>query len=189
MTDSFDLAFDLRIPWEWLIALGAGAAIAAAAALATRARGAILRALALTALWLALADPTVTRERREALPDIAVAVVDESESMGLGRRADQAEEALAALRAAAAEDPSLELRVVRADSADGEGTRLGETLARALADAPPAQRAAAFVITDGAVEDDPETLAALPAGAPVHLMLACWCRASPMRGSGPGGIC
>ena len=51
-----------------------------------RARGAALRGLALTALLLALANPTLRQEERQGLANIAVVVLDESTSQTIAGR-------------------------------------------------------------------------------------------------------
>ena len=50
------------------------------------ARGTWARGFAFTALGLALANPLIVRENREPLSDVAVIVVDHSQSMAIGTR-------------------------------------------------------------------------------------------------------
>ena len=51
-----------------------------------RVRGALLRAIASALLVLALTNPVLQREEREALPGVVALVVDESASQRLGKR-------------------------------------------------------------------------------------------------------
>ena len=102
-------------------------------------RGALVRAVALAFAALALANPSLTREDREALPSVAVVVVDKSPSQNFGDREKQTEAARAAITQRLGRIAGLEVRVVEAGHADGEtdGTRLFSALGAALADVPP----------------------------------------------------
>jgi hypothetical protein len=121
MTWSIDFAPLIPV---WIIAvLGAAALVMVALGIFTRARGTPLRALALTALVLALLNPAVREEDREPLTDIAVLVVDRSQSQDLAGRTDlvdaaeaQAIEALGALQ-------NTELRVATVTSGDHRRAR------------------------------------------------------------------
>jgi hypothetical protein len=163
----------------WLIAaLAVLAALALLVALARRdaagrvrlapARGLGLRATAFALLLLALANPRLVEETRETRPDIALLVVDRSDSARQGGRATQIEAARAALAARAARLPELELRMVEVPEAGNQGTRLFAAVERALADIPRARLAGVIALTDGQVHDVP----ARPAlDAPFHALL------------------
>ncbi len=146
--------------WPLLAALGAVCALAVLAALAARARGALLRGLGFALLAGILAGPHWVRQTRRPLPDIAVVVVDRSQSMEIGNRTSLADAALAALRAQAAAMPGLQLRVVTAPPAASGGTALFQALTQGLADVPAAQLAGVIAITDGEAADAPPGLAA-----------------------------
>jgi hypothetical protein len=166
------------LPVGLLGALAALAALALAAALVRRDPGGALRlapagGLALRAgcfalLLLALANPRLVEETRETRPDIALLVVDRSDSARLGDRAAQIEAARAAIEARAARLPELELRTVEVSEAGNQGTRLFAALERALAEVPRARLAGVVALTDGQVHDVP----AQPAlDAPFHALL------------------
>ena len=167
------ITFSPLVPAEILWASLAVAAIVAALLLYVRARGAILRTVALAFVALALANPSLTREDREALPSVAVVVVDKSPSQNFGDREKQAEAARAALAQRLGRIPGIELRVVEAGQADGEtdGTRLFSALGAALADVPPDRVAGAIFLTDGRVHDVPTDAAQLGFAAPVHALI------------------
>jgi hypothetical protein len=169
----FGITFSPLVSQEILWAAIAIAAIIAALLLYVRARGAILRAVALAFVALALANPSLTKEDREALPSVAVVVVDKSPSQNFGDREKQAEAARAALAQRLGRIPGLELRVVEAGQADGEtdGTRLFSALGAALADVPPDRVAGAIFLTDGRVHDVPTDAAQLGFAAPVHALI------------------
>jgi hypothetical protein len=139
-----------------------------------RARGGILRGLALGALLLALANPTLRQEERESLANIVVVVMDESTSQTIADRPAQAAEIKRQLDAKLAAIPNLEVRVVNAAKATGEagsGTNLFADLNRALANTPTDRLAGVIMITDGQVHDVPKAANALGFDAPVHALL------------------
>ena len=125
--------------------------------------------MALLLAWLG--GPTLVEERRTPLADIALVVVDQSDSMAVGSRPRLVEAALTALRAQAASMPGVELRTVMASSDGQDGTRLLATLNRAVAELPSDRLAAVVAVTDGQVHDVPAHVN-LPAGVPLHVLLA-----------------
>ena len=139
-----------------------------------RARGAALRGLALTALLLALANPTLRQEERQGLANIAVVILDESTSQTLAGRPEQMAEIKTQLDAKFAQIPNLEVRYVSSSRAGGEsgsGTQLFADLNRALANTPVDRLAGVIMVTDGQVHDVPKSAAALGFDAPVHAIL------------------
>ena len=137
-------------------------------------RGVALRAAALAVLGLARINPRAGRENREPQPDVAVVVLDQSDSQAVGERGAQSEAALDAVRGALSRFDDLELRIVRTGGASADdaerGTRLFAALAQILAQVPRQRFAGAILITDGQVHDVPADPAALPAG-PLHVLL------------------
>ena len=120
-----------------------------------------LRALTLAVLAAGAHQSGHAPGRSRALADIAVAVIDRSQSQEYGNRIGQADAAEKALKEAVAQLGNTELRVVTARSgitAEEDGTRLFASLDQALADVPPERFAGAVMITDGQVHDVPEQL-------------------------------
>ncbi len=132
------------------------------------ARGALLRAAAFTALILALANPRLVEETRETRPDIALLLVDRSDSSTIGTRAEQIQAARAEIEARARRLPELELRTVEVPEAGKQGTRLVSAMERALAEVPRSRLAGVIALSDGQVHDVPEAPAL---DAPFHLLL------------------
>src|SRR5476651_647735 len=132
-----------------------------------------MRAIALTLLVLALANPSLTREDRDPIPSVAAVIVDKSPSQNFGDRNAQTENARATLVERLKRIPGLEVRVTEAGAADGEtdGTRLFTALSATLADVPPDRVAGAILITDGRVHDVPADAAALGLAAPLHALI------------------
>ena len=157
----------------WLLALlGAAALAALAPAFWPRggriARGAFLRAATFAVLLLALANPRLVEETRETRPDIALLLVDRSDSTAIGTRAAQIEAARREIEARAARLPELDLRTVEVPEAGNRGTRLVSAMERALADIPRTRLAGVIALTDGQVHDVP---AQAPLDAPFHALL------------------
>ncbi len=182
-----EIIFAPLLPWPLIGALAGAAALVSLFALWRRARGLGLRVLAIAVLLGLLANPSLKQEHREPLPDIAVVVVDESPSQGIGPRRAQTEAALSYIRDRLAKDKNIELRVIRAakpvpisKAADGaaetkvprdRGTRLFEPLYRIMGDIPPQRFAGAILITDGQVHDVPKAAKELPFRGPLHGVL------------------
>src|SRR5579883_2104873 len=89
-----------------------------------RARGALLRALPVAALLLAVADPELVSETHTPLKDIAVVVVDDSDSQKLGPREARTEAAVEKLTQELSADPDLEVRAIHAGQ-DRAGAEAG----------------------------------------------------------------
>jgi hypothetical protein len=140
--------------WLLLALLLAGAAICALG-IVRRARGAWLRAASFAVLLAWLAGPVLVRETRQGLRDIALMVVDRSDSMQVGDRAALAETAARALRQQAAQMPDLELRQISVPEHGNNGTQLWADTTRALAEIPQDRLAGIIAITDGQVHDLP----------------------------------
>ena len=163
-------------PWWVIGALGVVAILLLAFALYRRATGIPLRILAFGILLLALANPSMVAEERQALSDIVFVISDETPSQDIGRRRDQGEAALSQLLARLDRLENTEYRVIRVTGRDTEaaedgGTRLFSALRRGLAGVPRQRVGAVFMISDGQVHDVPEALSSLGLEAPLHLLL------------------
>jgi hypothetical protein len=139
----------------WLVYALAGAAVVLVGlALWRGLSGWWLRALALVALVLALANPALQEEERQNLSDIVILVVDDSASQTLGDRKAQTEAAVSAVQAEIAQMPNTELRIHRVgDGEEDAGTLALTALSEALAEEPRTRVAGAILITDGRVHD------------------------------------
>jgi hypothetical protein len=167
---NFGVSFSPLVPAYIVWAAAIVACVIALLLVFGRARGAVVRSLALALFVLALANPSLTREDRDPLTSVTVVVVDKSPSQDFGDRAQQTEAARAQLAERLARLPNMEARFVEAGQADGEtdGTRLFTALSSALSDVPHDRVAGVFFITDGRVHDVPTEAAALGFAAPVH---------------------
>jgi hypothetical protein len=168
----WSLTFAPLVPLPLLIGLAVLAALAAGAALVLAGRSAILRALALTVLTIALADPSLVFEEREPVKDVVAVVVDRSGSNRLSDRSARTQAAQAEVENQLRGVSGVETRTVEVTDAQGagDGTRLFEALASSLADVPSERVAGAIVITDGLAHDAPANAEALGLRAPLHVL-------------------
>ena len=160
--------------WSLIAAALAGVGLCALLAWREPARlGSLaLRAIGMLALILALADPRLTEEKRQPVPETALVVVDDSRSQSFEDRKTQADTAAQTLETALAALPGLDVRVIRSggDAPLRDGTRLFRDMAASLSDVPRQRLAGVILITDGIVHDIPEDLGK-SLGAPIHVLL------------------
>ncbi|MBB3978975.1 hypothetical protein GGQ64_004211 [Rhizobium azooxidifex] len=169
-----NIAFSPLLPWPVIGAIAAIAAVLAVFALWRRVRGAPLRALAFALLLLALANPVVMNEQRDALSTVVAVIVDRSQSQQNSDRTAMTDEALAELKERLAQYPRIEPRIVEAGDdpdSDTPSTRLFDALTSALADVPPSRVGGAILLTDGQVHDIPDPAAFSSFDAPVHALI------------------
>jgi hypothetical protein len=176
---TYTIAFAPLIPWRIIAILAAVAVLILALGAWRRARGLYWRGAAIAILLAILANPALVEEKRTPQRDIAVVVLDESPSQQIGDRAAASEAALKTLTDRLAQEPDLDVRVVRAGKeragAGDDGTRLFTALNRALGDVPRQRLAGIMMITDGEVHDIPAgdaKTAAEQLGAPLHVLLS-----------------
>lgn len=171
------------IQWTPFVADGLLWALAAAGigvialALWRRSYGFLWRGLFLLLLAVLLANPVARRDERQALPDKALIVVDESGSQKIAGRDKTAQAALADIEAKM-KAQGIEPVVIRApqksDPRRGETTEVFSYLRDSLMTLPAAQMAGTVIITDGQVHDAPATagdLGPLSRLGPFHIVL------------------
>jgi hypothetical protein len=167
MFEASRLAFDPLVPWLILWSLVAGSVVLWGLYIFLRGKARLFRALALTVLALALANPLWIKEQREPLKDIVALVMDRSESMNFRGRTETAQAAYDKLKAEIEADDTLELRLAESDPG-ADGTDLYVALESVLSDAPRERIAGAIVVSDGQIHDLPnDPKDAVPLG-PIH---------------------
>ena len=169
---SIDFSPMLPGPFFWIA--GALALLLVVLLAWRRSRGAPWRALAIGAIMLSLANPTLREEEREKLGNVAIVVIDESTSQTLAGRPAQTGAIRAALEAKLGKIPGLQVKWVtssRSDREGGSGTNLFADLNKALANTPPDRLAGVIMVTDGQVHDVPKSVGSLGFDAPVHGLL------------------
>ncbi|RPE67181.1 hypothetical protein EDD53_1585 [Pacificibacter maritimus] len=163
------IAFSPLIPWPVFIGLACASIAVIAFAAWRKMTGSVLRFVAFLGLLLALANPVVLRQERDALTDIVILVVDETASQTLSDRRLQTEQAEAKIEAQVAQLSNTELhRVTLQDASDDRGSLLLTRVADAMADIPQGRLAGVILLSDGQIHDA-GLVPDLP--APLHLLL------------------
>ncbi|MBE9603776.1 hypothetical protein IAI18_02800 [Acetobacteraceae bacterium H6797] len=153
----------------WLIAaLTILALLALTMAFLRRARGAWWRVLAFALLVAALLNPRMVEETRDVRPDIALLMVDRTDSAKIGNRAQVIDAARDRIQAQLGRFNDLQLQTVEVPEGGSQGTRLYGAMERALADIPYARLAGVIALSDGQAHDLP---AAPRLDAPFHLLM------------------
>ena len=167
------VAFAPLVPWALIWAIGAVAAALILFAAFQRARGTVLRTLAIGAGVAALANPAIIQEEREPVSDVVAVVVDRSLSQNVGDRTAQTDQALEQITDQLAAFENIEVRLIPAGANNGDtikGTTLFDAIEQALSDVPPDRVAGMVLITDGQVHDAPD-VAAMAETSPVHVLV------------------
>ena len=161
--------FDPLLPF-WLMGALALAMLAVLVfAVFRRLTGWPYRGFALVCVFLALLNPSLKTEERQAKADIVIVVVDRSSSQMLSDRAAQTQAALAHVTQQLADRPGTEMRLVEVEDAAGPGgSDVMSALAQVLSETARDRIAGAIVISDGQIHDT-EFAPKLP--APLHLLL------------------
>lgn len=165
-----DLVAAPLVPWPLIIALAGLAVAIGLYGLVRRARGAGLRLIALAVLVLALVNPRLATESRLPLDDVAVVLVDDSDSQAFGDRRAQTAKALQQVEQKLAGQPNLEIRIhtFSNEPGDDRGTAIFRAVEQAVADIPRRALAGIVMITDGRSHDRPSRP---DLGMPVHVLL------------------
>ncbi|MGF9563735.1 hypothetical protein [Neorhizobium sp. JUb45] len=165
------IEFSPFFAWPILAGLGVFAAILVVLSLLRGLRGSLLRALALVALLLAIANPLLTQEDREQLSTIVPVIVDRSQSQETANRTEQTNRALEGLKERLSRFPRIEPRIVEVNDnpdSDSPSTQLFGALSAALSDVPPARVGGAIFLSDGQIHDMPGINQDLGFDAPIH---------------------
>ena len=161
--------FDPLLPF-WLMGALALAMLAVLVfAVFRRLTGWPYRGFAVVCVFLALLNPSLKTEERQAKADIVIVVVDRSSSQMLSDRAAQTQAALTHVTQQLVDRPGTEMRLVEVEDAAGPGgSEVMSALAQALSETARDRIAGAIVISDGQIHDT-EFAPKMP--APLHLLL------------------
>src|SRR5215212_4048504 len=111
-TSAVSIAFDPLLPWSMLAVLGGIGLVLALLGLRAGARGTIWRLGSVVVVLAALANPALIEEQRKPIADVALIVVDDSDSMALGERHRQVQAARESLKRKFGQQEGLEIREV-----------------------------------------------------------------------------
>lgn len=164
------IGFDPALPTSALIALGVLALISLGLYLWRGGGAPILRAAGLAFVFLGLTQPQWVRETREPASDVALIVVDQSESLTLAGRRDAARAAGDAMAERLAGETGLEVRVREARGGP-DGTMITSVISDALSDVAPDRIGGVIVVTDGQAADAPEEPRRLAELGPAHILI------------------
>lgn len=179
MTSAVSVAFDPLLPWTVLAVLGSIGLVLVLLGLRAGARGTLWRLGSLVIVLAALANPSLIEEKRKPIADVALIVVDDSDSMAIGERRQQVQAAREVLKRKLGEQDGLEIREtvlqpshIQLGSERPGGTRLIEAMRSALVEVPPERLAAVVLLSDGQVHDVPVGTPPELGGAPLHALIA-----------------
>ncbi len=171
----YDIAFAPELPIWLIIGICAVLGLPVLAGLFQQVRGSLIRLLALTVLALALLNPSLLVEEREALKSVVAVVSDESASQKLDGRSEQTASARSAIMSRLAQLDAFEVREITAgdqiSSTTDVSTALFKALESGIKDIPADRFAGAVMITDGQVHDIPEDEANTGINAPIHALI------------------
>ena len=120
MTGGLSFVWAPLLPFWGLVAIASIGAALVLVGLLRGVRGGWLRAVALAALVLAIANPSLLREDREPLKTVVAVVTDASDSQKLDGRTEQTEQAKTALSDLLARFPDFEVRDITARNGGAE---------------------------------------------------------------------
>ncbi len=178
-SSAVSVAFDPLLGWTVLAVLGAIGLVLVLLGLRAGARGTWWRLGSLIVVLAALSNPSLIEEQRKPIADVALVVVDDSDSMAIGERRTQVQAAREALKRKLGQQEGLEVREavlppahIQLGSERPGGTRLIETMRSALVEVPPERLAGVVLLTDGQVHDVPAGLPPELGAAPLHALIA-----------------
>lgn len=164
------IGFDPALPWQAMAVLGVIALLAWGVYLVRGGAAPILRALGILFLFIGLTQPQWVRETREPADDVALVLVDQSESLQLAGRRDAARAAGDAIAERLSREQGLEVRV-RETRGGPDGTLITSVIEDALGDVDRNRIGGVVVVTDGQAADAPEEPQRLAAFGPAHILI------------------
>ena len=170
------IQFAPLLPWMAVAFLAILSLVAFLPGIWFQARGTGWRMLAVAAILVALANPSLVEEERDPLKDVATIVIDDTPSQGIGERRTRMAEALEKIREELGKhEDTLEVREItlrhKSIAAADEGTKAIDRLTSLLADVPPRRLAGVIMLTDGQIHDIPDNVEGAGLPGPVHVLL------------------
>ncbi|MBV8392783.1 MAG: hypothetical protein JOY81_06335, partial [Alphaproteobacteria bacterium] len=179
MSSAVSIAFDPLVSWTLIAVLGGIGLVLVLLGLRAGARGMLWRLGSVVVVLAALTNPSLVEEQRKPIADVALIVVDDSDSMSIGDRRAQVQAARETLKRRFGQQQGLEIREavlppahIQLGSERPGGTRLIEAMRSALVDVPPERLAGVVLLTDGQVHDVPANVPPELGGAPLHALIA-----------------
>ena len=170
MIGAWRIGFDPALPPAALIALGVLALVSLGIYVWRKGGAPILRAAGIAFVFLGLMQPQWVREAREPAEDVALVVVDQSESLGLAGRREAARATADAVAQRLAAEPGLDVRV-RETRGGPDGTMITSVIEDALSGVSRDRIGGVIVVTDGQAADPPPDPARLRDLGPAHILI------------------
>jgi hypothetical protein len=164
------IGFDPALPWSVMIALGLIAVIAISVYIWRGGGAPLLRVGGLALLFIGLMQPQWVRETREPADDVALVVVDQSESLALAGRRDAARAAGDAMAERLSREQGLDVRVREARGGP-DGTMITAVVEDALSDVSRDRIGGVVIVTDGQAADPPAEPGRLRELGPAHVLI------------------
>ncbi len=168
MNEHLRLIFAPVLPVSLIEMLAAFSLIVVLYAVVRRAHGALLRGAVFALILMALTNPSLIEELHAPLKDTALLVIDDSASMRLGDRSQQAASALDSITKTLAGFSDLDIETLHVKG--NEETDFFRALEGKLSAIPHDRLAGVIAFTDGEIHDKPQD--ANPLSAPLHVLLA-----------------
>ena len=164
------LGFDPHLAWPVVGILVVASLFVWGLYLLRGGRAWLTRALALTLISVALANPLWVKENREALKSTIAVIIDQSSSMNVDDRSVTAKAIADKLSADLADSELFDVRIVDTRTSAPE-TRLASAITSALSDTPRNQIAGSILVTDGQAHDIPTDFTSLKEFGPSHALI------------------
>ncbi len=173
------LEFAPVMPLLWIGVLMVVAALLCGAAWWARINGSFVRFLAFLFLGAYLLNPVMTQETREPLRDVAIVIVDETDSQKIGGRAEETARIHKEIQARLSDFDNLEIITTYVqspnakESTEDTGTAIFTSLRETLKSVDRDRIAATFIVSDGQIHDIPRTSSELLKEiGPIHVALS-----------------
>jgi hypothetical protein len=174
---AYNLDFNPQIPLEWILVLAVFSGMFLLLGFWRRARGSLWRGALLTLLLLMLANPVLLAEKRNYLDDVALIVVDESNSQKIDQRPSRTADAYSFVKEQLEmlDNLQVETLIVKNDvsskNSNENGSQLFSPRNDALKNISPDRIAATIMITDGQIHDIPNEKSIGKSEGPIHFLL------------------
>ncbi len=171
---STTLHFTPSLDWQWVWMIAALGLILLVLSFIRYKRGLVMRCVMFGLFILALLNPSLLKEDRNYVKDVAVIVVDQSTSQNFEKRSERTKNALAYVQQKLEGLNAFDVRVINApkNATLTNRTDLFSALDQTLTDVPQKRRAGVIFLTDGQIHDVPKNETQLKSYGPVHALLS-----------------
>ena len=168
------LSFDPYIPWIVMAIFAAAFASLLVLSSMKKPKNLWPRLLAVSVLFLVLANPVILHSDKDQKPTTVLLVVDQSASQAIGEREKRANQIAENLKEAAKKLPFTNLQILEIpqSSEDRNETKIFSAIKNAFSNIPESQRAGVIVLSDGQIHDAPAPEHFEDSYGPVNLFIS-----------------